>query len=91
LIENAGSPTSFARGVLRDGRSVKLLDRTAAIGLEITANEAAEQRLLEAEVAELEAMWREEEQVSAIADGELTPLPVMEKFRRRLSDIIPAV
>jgi hypothetical protein len=90
-IEAAGSPAGFARAVLGDGRSVNLLERTAAVGLEITANEAAEQRLLEAEVAELDAMWREEEQIAAIADGELTPLPLLEKVRRRVAHVVPAI
>ena len=40
------------------------------------ANEAAEQRLLQLEVAELEAVWRKEEEIAAIVDGELTPLPI---------------
>jgi hypothetical protein len=43
-----------------------------------------EQRLLELELAELEAHWLEEEELAGIIDGELTPLPVLESLRRKV-------
>lgn len=85
LIQEAGSPRNLARIVVRDGRHLGELPRTGGIALEIAANEATEQRLLEAEVAELEARWRREEELASIIDGELTPVPLLEQMRRRVT------
>jgi hypothetical protein len=46
-------------------------------------DQAVEQRLLELELAELEAIWRQEEELASIVDGELTPLPLLETLRLR--------
>lgn len=83
LIQEVGSPRGLARVVVQDGKRLGDLRRTGAIALEIAANEESEQRLLEMELAELEARWREEEELAAIVDGELTPLPLLETLRRR--------
>jgi len=85
LIQEAGSPDDLARIVIRDGRRLGDLQRTGAIALEIAANESAEQHLLELELAELEAHWKREEELAAIIDGELTPLPMLEQIRRRVA------
>lgn len=85
LIQEAGSPQDLTRIVVRDGRRLGDLQRTGAVALEIAANDAAEQRLLELELAELEAHWRAEEELAAIVDGELTPLPLLENLRRRVT------
>lgn len=84
LIEEAGSPRDLTRIVVRDGRRLGDLQRTGGIALEIAASEASEQRLLELELAELEAIWRREEELASIVDGELTPLPLLEQLRRRM-------
>ena len=83
LIEEAGSPLKLARLVVRDRRRLGEIQRTGALGFEIAANEHAEQRLLELELAELEATWRHEEELAAIVDGELTSVPLFEQLRRR--------
>jgi hypothetical protein len=83
LIEEAGTPASLSRLLVGEGRRLTDLQRTGAVALEIAANESAEQRLLEMEVAELEAVWRREEELAAIMDGELTPVPPLEVLRRR--------
>jgi hypothetical protein len=85
LIEEAGTPQDLKRIVIRDGKKLGDLQRTGAIALEIAANESSEQRLLELELADLEVHWREEEELAAIVDGELTPLPVLEQLRRRVT------
>ncbi|MCA9737502.1 MAG: hypothetical protein R3E98_11245 [Gemmatimonadota bacterium] len=86
LISEAGSPAHVKRLVLgAEGRRLGDLRRTGAIALEIAANEASEQRLLELELAELETHWREEEELADIIDGELTPLPAIESLRRRVA------
>ncbi len=85
LIQEAGSPQDLTRIVVKDGRRLGDLQRTGGIALEIAVNEASEQRLLELELAELEAHWRREEELAAIVDGELTPLPMLETLRRRVT------
>ncbi len=84
LIQEAGSPQDLSRIVVDEGKRLGDLQRTAAIALEIAANESSEQRLLELELAELEAHWKREEELAAIVDGELTPLPMLETLRRRV-------
>ena len=85
LIQEAGTPTDLTRILLRDGKRLGDLGRTGGIALEIAANEASEQRLLELELNELEAHWETEEELAAIIDGELTPLPLLETLRRKVA------
>lgn len=85
LIQEAGTPQDLTRIVVKEGRRLGDLQRTGAIALEIAANESSEQYLLELELAELEARWKREEQLASIVDGELTPLPLLESLRRRVS------
>lgn len=84
LIEEAGSPHDLARIVVRDGKRLGDLQKTGAIALEIAVNETSEGRLLELELAELEAVWKREEELASIVDGELTPLPLLEQIRRKV-------
>lgn len=85
LIEEAGSPRHLTRIVVRDGKRLGDLQRTGAIALEIAANDTSEQRMLELELAELEAIWRQEEELASIVDGELTPSPFLERVRRKVT------
>lgn len=89
IIETAGSPEQLARQVasrsLRLDRLRKKENRSDAIALEIALNDEAESRLLELELDELEERWREEEELAAIVDGELTPGPSLEKLRRKVN------
>lgn len=75
LLEEAGSARDLARIVVQGGKRLGDLPRTGAIALEMAANESMEQTLLQLDVAELRARWRREEELAAISDGELTPLP----------------
>ena len=88
FIEAKGSAASATRSILKDGARLGGLERTKAIALEIAANETREQRLLELELADLEAHWRQEEELAAIIDGELTELPMVETVRRRIAGSI---
>jgi hypothetical protein len=88
LIEEAGGPEDLTRIVIKKGRRLGDLQRTGAIALEIAANDTVEQRLLELELAEVEAHWKEEEELASIIDGELTPFPLLETFRRRVVGIV---
>lgn len=85
LIQEVGSPREVTRLVLREGKRLGELQRNGAIALEIAANESAEEHLLELELAELEARWRREEELASIVDGELTPLPLLESLRRKVT------
>jgi len=87
LIQEAGSPRDLSRIVVKDGRRLGDLQRTGGIALEIATNESSEQRLLELELAELEAHWKREEELAAIIDGELSPIGpgVIESIRRRVT------
>lgn len=85
LIQEAGTPTDLTRILLRDGKRLADLGRTGGIALEIAANETSEQRMLELELSDLEAHWRTEEELAAIIDGELTPLPLLETLRRKVA------
>jgi hypothetical protein len=86
VIENAGTAHQFARTIADRALSIDKLkhktNRTDAIALEIALNDDVERRMLELELEELEARWREEEELASIVDGELTPLPALEKLRR---------
>ena len=85
LIQEAGSPRDLSRIVVKEGRRLGDLQRTGAIALVIAANVASEQHLLALELAELESHWKREEELAGIVDGELTPLPVLETFRRTVT------
>jgi hypothetical protein len=84
-IDRKGSATAVTRELSKAGlRLDALLDgdrRTQAVALEIALNEERERALLERELAELEARWRQEEEIAAIVDGELTPEPDVGRLR----------
>ena len=84
LIEEAGSPQDLTRILVRSGRRLGDVQRTGAIALEIAANESREQHLLELELKELEAIWRQEEELAQIIDGELTPLGRLRALKRSI-------
>ncbi|HEX2205224.1 MAG TPA: hypothetical protein VHG91_18085 [Longimicrobium sp.] len=85
-IEQAGSAGRLTRYLAQDGVRLDKLQRhhASAVALEIAANEDTERRLLEMEVAALEARWKEEEEIAAIADRELSFLPAsLDRLLRR--------
>jgi hypothetical protein len=89
MIDEVGSAERLTQHVAERSLSIDRLDhkknRTESIAFEIALNDNAERRLLEMELAELEARWREEEEIAAIIDGELTPMPALEQLRRALA------
>ncbi len=85
VIDEVGSPHWLIRRLSRQGYRVgndKM--KQASFALEIAVNDEAERQLLELEMAELEARWREEEELAAIVDGELTEMPLLERIRVKL-------
>jgi hypothetical protein len=89
VIEEAGSAerlaVQVARSDMRLDRLAKKQHRTEGIALEIALNDDTERRLLELELEALEERWREEEELASIVDGELTPMPALEKLRRLIN------
>ncbi|MGH7468178.1 MAG: hypothetical protein ACRENP_09345 [Longimicrobiales bacterium] len=71
-VERSGSSVLLLDGVLPMRRSLAVLEPVASLTLEIALNHDVERELLQLEVAELEARWREEEAIAAIVDRELT-------------------
>jgi hypothetical protein len=71
-IEHDPSATAFMQRLAQRGTDLKNLPDASAIAFEIAVNDANERALLALELEELEARWREEEEVAAIVDDELT-------------------
>jgi hypothetical protein len=90
-IDRLGSPAAVTDEIAGRGtRLDALLDkhnRTQAVALEIALNDENERRLLELELSELEVRWRQEEEIAAIVDGELTPVSGLERLRQQLGRI----
>lgn len=87
-IDHAGSAGALVRGLAGERIPLHALERkrrTHAVALEIAVNEETERRLLEMELAELERRWKEEEEIAAIVDRELTFLPGLERLLGKLS------
>ncbi len=75
LVERAGSAAGLvagSSGALAIGR----VPARVTLALEIALSTEAERRLLAMELGALERRWRREEEIAAIVDGELTPIPV---------------
>lgn len=73
LVEVAGGPAKLPARILGRGKAIPEMGRTGAVAMEIAVHEERERRLLEMELAELEAHWRREEELAGIIDGELSP------------------
>lgn len=76
LVEVAGGPEKLPARILGSGKAIPEMGRTGALAMEIAVHEERERRLLEMELAELEAHWRKEEELAGIIDGELSPAPL---------------
>lgn len=85
LIEASGGPERLPSRILKRERRLGDVGRVGRVALEIAVHEETEKRLLAMEVAELEAHWRREEELACIMDGELTPVPLLDSFRRRIA------
>jgi hypothetical protein len=81
LIDREGRPSALAGTLARYGRTLGDLPATGAVAMDIAANEAAERALLALETSVLEQYWREEEELAAIVDGELTPAGPLDRLR----------
>jgi hypothetical protein len=80
-----------ARGPMREQpddyeRGLLALSTPFTLALEMALHEEQERRALEGELAELEAAWREAEEIGAIADSLLLPEWVEDALRRMKRD-----
>ena len=84
LIDRMGSSAALAQRVARNRATLATLNspalRTESIALEIAINDENERRLLELELEDLEQRWKEEEELAAIVDRELTPIHVVSRY-----------
>jgi len=86
LIDREGSPSRLVSVFMRHTNQLGDLPPSAAVALEIAANEAREGRLLRLETADLEQYWREAEALASIVDGELTTVSGAERLRLRAAE-----
>jgi len=82
-IEAAGSADSYIQSVASERRPIGKLEKDRLLALEIAVNADAERQLLELELADIEERWREEEEIAAIVDGELTPVAGLDRLIRQ--------
>jgi hypothetical protein len=66
---------------LRNPGALHHLPAAYRLALEMSIHERSEQQALDGELAALERDWREAEEIAAIADGMLTPLPTPQANR----------
>jgi hypothetical protein len=92
-IEHAGSAQQLARKVTERRPTMEemgRMDRTRSVALEIAVNDETERRLLEMELWELERRWKEEEEIAAIVDRELSFVPGLDRLLGKLGGRGPA-
>jgi hypothetical protein len=75
VIQEIGSARDLTQRLALQRIHLGELPRPYALALEIAINDEMERRLLELEATELEARWREEEELAAIVDDELNFVP----------------
>jgi hypothetical protein len=85
-IEAAGSADAFIRSVASERRPLGKLEKDRLLALEIAVNTDAERQLLQLELSDIEERWREEEEIAAIVDGELTPVAGLDRLIRQPED-----
>jgi hypothetical protein len=86
-IDRAGSADSLVRQLAGERLPLSSVggDYPKAVALEIAVNEERESELLRMELWELERRWKEEEEIAAIADRELSFLPGLDRLRGKAS------
>ncbi|MFO7894414.1 MAG: hypothetical protein R6U63_11830 [Longimicrobiales bacterium] len=81
VIEAVGSAPAWVDRVASRQTTLRALDRTSVLALEIALSEEAERVALRVALSELEAEWEEAERIAAIADGELTQVSAVDTLR----------
>jgi hypothetical protein len=87
LFESTSTGEGYAAGALfdRDASILRTMRPEVRLALEMAANEEGERRAFEGELRELEAAWREAEEIAAIADQLLVPEEIEEWIRKHRS------
>jgi hypothetical protein len=75
MIGDAGGPRELVRDSSGGRYSLWRLGPVRTLALEMSLNQSAERRLLDARLQSLEESWRYEEEIAAIIDDELTRIP----------------
>jgi hypothetical protein len=83
LLEDPEAPAALIRLLSRHGKPLRDLQPIGLTALEITVNAARERTLMRLEVEALQARWRDEEELAALVDGELSPVPLLDGLVRR--------
>lgn len=84
IVEDVGGPSPLVRLLTRHGRPLGDLPPVGSLALEMYAAEARERALLQLEAGQLEARWRREEELAAVVDGDLTPMPLLNEIWRKV-------
>jgi hypothetical protein len=71
------------RHVVKIPGALHMLAPRERLALEMALHEESERRAMDGELAELEARWREAEQIAKIADDMFVPASIDEELRRR--------
>jgi hypothetical protein len=80
-IEEIGESEAFLQTMAhRQRRSVALWPRAARLALEMSIHETTERRALAGDLAELEAEWREAEEIASIADDLVVPHRISQRL-----------
>ena len=72
LVERHDSPDDFVLALSSRRPALGTLDSTGALALEVALNADLERQMLQMRLADLEARWREEENLAGIADSLLS-------------------
>jgi hypothetical protein len=83
LVEEGGEADALIRLLTRHGKPLGALQPIGLTALDIAVSAARERTLMQLEVEALQARWRREEELAALVDGELSPLPRLEDLIRR--------
>ncbi len=80
LVQDPDGPATLVRILSEHGRPMGDLPPLGTLALEMVVSEARELTLSKMEVRELEFRWRREEELAELMDGELTPVPFLERL-----------
>ena len=75
LLDDPEVPAVLVRLLSRHGRPLGELQPMGLTALEVVVNAARERTLMKLEAEALQARWRREEELAALVDGVLSPLP----------------
>jgi len=86
MVQDPDGPATLVRVLTQHGRPLGDIPPVGVLALEMVTNAAREETLLKLELAELTFRWRQEEELAALIDGDLTPVPLAlwEGLLRRL-------